>query len=142
MKLIARKPCSFGGRQFFIGNEIPAEFVLNPKGQEEMGVLSMVNDDGTAAPTSAVIEPTGERNITINITSDAGDMPLNVTETGLQAIFTILTGNVSEAEEIIGQITDGDALILLHMADRRKTVQEAAEARATALSTNENAGEQ
>lgn len=43
MKLIARKPCSFGGRNFFIGEEVPADLVLDPKKQEAMEILSIVN---------------------------------------------------------------------------------------------------
>ena len=34
MKLIAKKPCSFGGKDFFINDEIPVNAVLNPKQQE------------------------------------------------------------------------------------------------------------
>ncbi|MFR7387908.1 MAG: hypothetical protein ACLUTU_02695 [Blautia faecis] len=48
MKLIAKKPCSFGGKAFFINDEIPVNAVLNPKQQEELGVLSIVSD-GEAA---------------------------------------------------------------------------------------------
>lgn len=48
MKLIAKKPCSFGGKDFFINDEIPVNAVLNPKQQEELGVLSIVSD-GEAA---------------------------------------------------------------------------------------------
>ena len=48
MKLIAKKPCSFGGKAFFINDEIPVDAVLNPKQQEELGVLSIVSD-GEAA---------------------------------------------------------------------------------------------
>ena len=43
MKLIAKKPCSFGGKAFFINDEIPVNAVLNPKQQEELGVLSIVS---------------------------------------------------------------------------------------------------
>lgn len=42
MRLIAKKPCSFGGRTFYIGEEIPTEFVLNPKAQEKLGVIAIV----------------------------------------------------------------------------------------------------
>ena len=45
MKLIAKKPCSFGGKDFFINDEIPVNAVLNPKQQEELGVLSIVSDE-------------------------------------------------------------------------------------------------
>lgn len=30
MRLIARRPCSFGGKKYFIGDEVPAEDVINP----------------------------------------------------------------------------------------------------------------
>lgn len=46
MRLIAKKPCSFGGRQFFVGDEIPADLVADPKLQEHYGQLAIANDDG------------------------------------------------------------------------------------------------
>lgn len=49
MKLIARKPCSFGGRNFFIGEEVPADLVLDPKRQESIGILSIVSGSETKA---------------------------------------------------------------------------------------------
>lgn len=51
MKLIALKPCSFGGKQFYINDEIPADLVLNPIQQAEWGVLTM--KDEPAAPAVA-----------------------------------------------------------------------------------------
>ena len=36
MRLIAQKPCSFGGNKFFIGEEVPTELVTNPKMQEKL----------------------------------------------------------------------------------------------------------
>lgn len=50
MKLIANKPCSFCGLKFYIGDEIPAKFVADAKLQEKLGVLTIVNDNGTEAP--------------------------------------------------------------------------------------------
>ena len=44
MRLIANKPCSFGGRQFYIGDEIPAELVADARAQEKMGVIAIAND--------------------------------------------------------------------------------------------------
>ena len=46
MKLIAKKPCSFNGKKFFIGDEIPADHVLDPKAQKMMGVIEVVEGDG------------------------------------------------------------------------------------------------
>lgn len=44
MRLIAKKPCSFGGRQFYIGDEIPENLVADASLQEKYGVITIVND--------------------------------------------------------------------------------------------------
>ena len=44
MKLIAKKPCSFGGQKFYIGDEIPTNLVADVRMQEKMGVITIVND--------------------------------------------------------------------------------------------------
>lgn len=44
MRLIAKKPCSFGGRQFYIGDEVPENLVSDAKLQEKYGVITIVND--------------------------------------------------------------------------------------------------
>lgn len=46
--LIAKKPCSFGGRQFFIDDEIPAELVADPTTQVRFGILAVINTDDNA----------------------------------------------------------------------------------------------
>ena len=49
MRLIAKKPCSYGGKKFFIGDEIPAELVVNIEREEKLGVISAAND-GAGVP--------------------------------------------------------------------------------------------
>lgn len=44
MRLIVKKPCSFGGRQFYIGDEVPENLVSDAKLQEKYGVITIVND--------------------------------------------------------------------------------------------------
>ena len=44
MKLIAKKPCSFGGRDFYINDEIPPGLVADAALQERMGMLAVVAD--------------------------------------------------------------------------------------------------
>ena len=145
MKLIAKKPCSFGGKKFYIGWEIPAELVLNPQEQEKMGRLAIVADNATAAPPA---EAPAEDQVTVDamavvIRAAEGDMTLNLTAEGLQAVVDVLTSTVDDAEPIINQMVDDDALILLHAADYRKGVKEAAAARAQALAEEKgNAGQQ
>ena len=137
MKLIAKKPCSFGGEQFYIGDEIPAEIVLNPKEQEKRGVLVCVDAQGQPQPEPQ-LAPVHTVNISVS-TDDGQPIDLDVYPEGLNEVFAALMSNPTTAEEIVNQMTDGDALILLHMADSRKSIKAAAEARAKAL---EEAGEQ
>lgn len=132
MRLIARQPCSFGGKKFYIGDEVPSELVLDAKAQEKKGVLAIIEEtklEATWLPAPA---------ITVNVHAKEGDMPVELTGEGLQAVFDVLNGTTEESSAIIEEMTDGDALILLHVTDKRKSVKEAAEARAKAL----NAGEQ
>ena len=143
MKLIARKPCSFGGKKFYIGDEIPAEHVMNPNAQEKRGVLAIVADDAVATPPA---EPKEIRNevdaMTVVIRVKDGDLPLNLTKEGLQAVVDALTVKPADAEDIIEKMDDGDALILLHKVDSRKAIKEAAETRAKVLNPEESAGDQ
>jgi hypothetical protein len=42
MKFIAKKPCNFGGKNYYIGDEIPTAFISEPKTQERLGVISIL----------------------------------------------------------------------------------------------------
>ena len=44
MRLIARKPGSFCGKRFYIGEEIPEHFVICPEMQEKLGVLAIIKE--------------------------------------------------------------------------------------------------
>lgn len=135
MRLIAKKLCSFNGKRFFIGDDIPVEYVLNPKDQEKKGVLVIINEDDQAAPAKSTT-------MEVVIRANEGDMPLVLTQEGLQAVVDVLTGNADDAKPIIADMTDGDALILLHLTDPRKAVKAAAEERAKAINSEESAGDQ
>lgn len=126
MKLIAMKPCSFGGRKFFIGDEIPAELLMDRALQQKMGVIAVLEEEEEIREIAA-------RGATITVHTDEGDMALSVTNEGLQAVFDVLLGKSGEAESVIAAMEDADALILLHMADSRKSVKAAAESRAKSL---------
>lgn len=138
MKLIAQKACSFGGKRFYIGDEIPEEYVLNPNAQEKLGTLAIVSDNSSA---SAPADLTGTETMNVVIHAEEGDMPLFITNDGLQAVVDVLTGNADDAKSVIEQMTDGDALILLHITDNRKSVKATAEARAKALSGSQEGEE-
>ena len=139
MKLIAKQPCSFGGKRFYIGDEIPVELVLEPKTQEKYGKLVIVDDEAE--------QPAGTCDVmTVVVHAEEGDLPLDLTQEGLQSVLDILSSNAEDAEPIVKQMTDADALIFLDIADSRKTIQAAAKARAQALMEaqegEESAGDQ
>lgn len=143
MKLIAKKPCSFGGKKFFIGDEIPPEYVINPKAQEQSGVLTIVSGaaDTNVGHTEPVKNVVTVEKAPIVIKTEEGDLPLEVSLKGLNEVFAVLTGTVADAEPIVEQMEDGDALILLHLSDSRKTIREIAEDRAKALNAAQEGAE-
>ena len=132
MAYIALKPCKFGGQQFKIGNTIPEEVLLPGAIKNLVKMEVIASTDGAPVKGS-----TSHQAINITIKADEGDLPLEISEIGLQQIFDALTTNVEGAENIIETMTDGDALILLHMCDSRKGVKTAAEDRAKALNESE-----
>ena len=128
MKLIAKKPCCFEGKKFYIGDEIPSDYVLNPESMEKMGVIAIV---GNAQPAT----------VELLIPCEEGDMALEPTLDALQDVFGVLASKAADAEPIIKKMTDNDALILLHLSDSRKSIKDAVEARAKEINVEE-AGDQ
>ena len=55
MRLIAKKPCSYGGKKFFIGDEIPAVLVVNIEREEKLGVISAANDEAGVPEQSGAL---------------------------------------------------------------------------------------
>ena len=144
MKLIAKKPCSFGGERFYISDEIPVELVQEPKTQEKYGILAIVEGDAvTPAPT---VSPIVVSDPVLTICVQVGDeeMELEPTDDGLQDIFTVLIADADEAIATVNKMTDNDALILVHLTERRTTIKKAAKARAEKLAEiqQESAGDQ
>lgn len=135
MKLIAKKPCSFGGKKFYIGDEIPVESVLDPKDQEKMGVLAIVVDNAAVGAPAELTMP-------VVIHAEEGDLSLKLTADGLQAVVDALRSNADDAVSIVNQMADSDALAILYYMDSRTTVKKAAEARAKAIDAEESAGDQ
>ena len=139
-KLIAKKPCSFGGERFFIGDEIPVELVKEPNTQEKYGTLAILEGDAvTPAPTVSPVV-ISDPVLTIAVSVDDQTMELEPTDDGLKAIFNVLIGDADSAIATINEMTDNDALILIHLSERRTSVKKAAKARAEKL--QESAGDQ
>ena len=135
MSYIALKPCTFAGQKFKIGESVPSEYILPgaAKNLVKMQIISPADGVSVAPNIPSAKSPNSASPIAVTIHADEGDMPLELTDIGLQQIFDILTTNVEEAEKIIEAMEDGDALILLHVVDGRKGVKTAAEERAKAL---------
>lgn len=138
MKLIAKKPCSFGGKAFFINDEIPASAVMNPKQQEDLGVLTIVSD-GEAA-TGILETDFPETDIAIPVfksydgdTAQVMGVSLNIGE--VQEVFSIMQMNVEEATKAIESTTSENMLIVIHACDSRSGVKKAAQKRADNLSS-------
>lgn len=188
MKLIAKKPCSFGGRQFYIGDEIPANLVADAKMQEKMEVIVIVNDmervsggeSGTfftqeqldkmvaeavdeavnntvlemeqkqkeLQEAACVLQEEGflsEGTVIIPVKKDSdGDseqqMAVSATPEEIRQVFSIMQMNADEGAKAVANIMGENVLILLHAADGRKTIKDAAKKRADILFTfNEKA---
>ena len=170
MRLIANKPCSFGGRQFYIGDEIPAELVADARAQEKMGVIAIANDaegvpggePGTfftleqvekmvaeavdeaeqkqqeMQEAAGVLQGEGflsEGTMIIPVKGDsAGDSEqqtaVPATPEEIQQVFSIMQMNATDGAEAIAGVKSENVLILLHAADTRKTIKDAAKKQA------------
>lgn len=126
MRLIANKPCSFGGKNFLIGDEVPANLVLNPNEQIKRGTLSKLNGSADAEPIAkeGVAIPT----FIIPIYKEDGVYNVFVTNEELVVFSEIRQnpGNKAEdkkkIEDTIKEITSNDLLIMLDALDGRKVV--------------------
>lgn len=142
MRLIAKKPCSFGGRTFYIGEEIPTEFVLNPKAQEKLGVIAIVACGGEVGMKQEdMVAQVGEVEFGVPIRQKNGNMTLYLSEEQICSAVEIMQMSPAEAKEAIKGIASENILILLNACDSRKAINEATEAAASGLTAEEGADE-
>ncbi len=183
MRLIAKKPCSFGGRQFYIGDEIPENLVADGKRQEEYGVITIVKDsEGVSGGQSdslftqeqvekmlaeaieeavdntvrdmkkeqeelltyvAELKETepgayeGAIPISVKGESDEQQTTVFATPEEIQQVFSIMQMTATDGAEVIAGVKSENILILLHGADSRKTVKNAAKEQADKLFSTE-----
>lgn len=147
MRLIAKKPCSYGGRKFFIGDEIPAELVVNIEREEKLGVISIANDEAGVPEQSGTLysqeqvdemiqsavaefEPFDSDNAGFTVTvKGEGD---NVTAVScstedIQSVVDVLQMNADDGAKAVANVKSDSVLILLHALDTRATVKKAAQ---------------
>lgn len=142
MKLIAKKPCSFNGKTFYIGDEIPSEFVINPKAQEKIGVLSIAAGGDDLGEAVAVKASVGQVEFAIPINQQDGKMILHCSEEQICKAAEIMQMKTAEAKEEIKDIKEEKILILLNACDSRKAIKEATEAAAAKLTPEEDMQEE
>lgn len=141
MRLIAKKPCSFGGKKFFIGEEVPAYLVANPKLQEKLGVLAIAKKqvDDMVAAAVAELKETEDRAcegvimISVKGESDGEMLAIPVTAEEIQQVFSIMQLTADEGTKAISDVKSENVLILLHATDSRKTIKDTAKKQADNL---------
>lgn len=183
MKLIAKKPCSFGGEKFYIGDGIPEGMVADPAVQEKRGILTIIKENEVVADLGdvsgqeglftreavevliaeavAAVEREKEAQIaelqqhaaeidrdaltpqegTVQIAvaghADGGNGQVVLIQASveeIQQVFSIMQLNADEGARAITDVTSDNVLVLLHAADSRKTIKNAAKEQADKLS--------
>lgn len=141
MRLIAQIPCTFAGKKYLIGNEIPVEVVENPEAQAKRGTIAILKDGEDAAPLSDFASQAGEIKFGITIHAGQDDYTVLVTEEELQTFADVMQMGVKTNEEkekiaeIISSIDSEELLILIDALDGRKAVKDAIKERVDALET-------
>lgn len=138
MAFVALRPCNFGGQHFLINDEIPDE-LIHPEGRQNLVKMGVIAAIGESAIVNANKEDVLPQNEKITLHAEGIDRPLALTHEGFQAAFDVLVADLKEAEAIVNEMTDNDALIFLNMTDKRKGVKAATEERGKALESVEEA---
>lgn len=127
MAYVALKPCRVGGHAFRIGETVPKELIAPgaEKNLLKMGILAATEPVPSAADVPEALN--------IQVPVEEGELPLTITKEGLEAAILAVTSSADDAKRVAAGMADRDALILLDLLDPRKSVQEAAKARAQEL---------
>lgn len=147
MKLIAKKRCSYGGRKFFAGDEIPADIVLNVEREEKLGVISIANDeagvpeqsgalysqeqvDKMMADAVAELKPFDSDNagFTVKVKGEGDNVTaVSCSAEDIQSVVDVLQMNADDGAKAVANVQSDSVLILLHALDTRATVKKAAQ---------------
>ncbi len=131
--LIAKKPCNFSGKNFWIGEQIPDELVLNPESQEKMGILAIVGKvEEDIIENDNIVAQVGEVFFEIPIANGSENMKINMSEKNIVQAVLIMQMKASDAEKAIQEVEDENVLIFLNALDARKSVKDAAKKKAIA----------
>lgn len=136
--LVAKKPCIFGGKKFWIGDQIPDELVLNPEAQEKMGILTIVGkaENGILANDDIVAQVL----FAIPIVNGNGTIKIDMSEENIVQAVSIMQMKAADAEKAIKDVVNESVLIFLNALDSRKSVKDAAKKKA--MDEEESTGEE
>lgn len=109
MRYIARRPCSFGGKKYLIGEDVPADVVLDGKRQVALGTLAAVQDD----KASVILIWLGEEQVSL-------------APEELQRIFDILQAKSEDAVALLQEETRENVCGVIAVCDSRRAVKTAA----------------
>lgn len=109
MRYIARRPCSFGGKKYLIGEDVPADVVLDGKRQVALGTLAAVQDDKTSA-----------------ILISLGEEQFSLAPEELQRVFDILQAKSEDAVALLQEETRENVCRVIAVCDSCRAVKTAA----------------
>lgn len=109
MRYIARRPCCFGGKKYLIGDDVPADVVLDGKRQVALGTLAAVQDD----KTSVILISLGEEQVSL-------------APEELQRIFDILQAKSEDAVALLQEEACENVCGVIAVCDSRRAVKSAA----------------
>lgn len=147
MGLIAKRPCSYGGKKFFIGDEIPADLVADVAREEKLGVISITNASAGVSVQSgtlfsqeqvdemiqsavAEIKPfeSDDYGFTITVKGEGDNVTaVSCSTEDVQEVVDVLQMNADDGAKAVANVKSDSVLILLHALDTRATVKKAAQ---------------
>lgn len=126
---IAQKPCNFAGTDFLIGESIPDGMVDERK-------AAFLIKRGIIAEIEPVEAKDGIVRFDIPIHAEEGDLMVSLSAEEVVSIFDCLQGGTEEAKSVINTMENGEALLLLEVAEGRKGVKTAIKERCAVLFPN------
>lgn len=133
---IALKPCKFAGRNFSAGETVPDELVnVRAVGRLKRQKFLAEADE----QKEAVNVPAGKQLFAVPILADGNELSVELEPEELKTLFMVLQSTADKAGKSIAEQINKDLLLCIHALDGRKSVQNAAKEKATALIETENA---
>lgn len=145
MQYLCERQLTAGGKTYNPGNIIPDGVILPERSSKliKNGYISKI-DGGTAVAELKKTEPNAWQDIIqISVKRDSDGENEQITAIParpeeIQQVFSIMQLNAEEGAKSIAGVKSENVLILLHAADSRKTIKNAAKEQADKLFSNES----